>query len=120
MVRRGANGKEYIINPEPPVKWSDVGKSIWHHAVSQTKNIYSKHRYPHAITVNKIADEWDAWYLERHQWIVENIEDPTRNVWLSRKITTLHDLHFMPETYVEGTLRFRRKEDLVMFMLRWA
>lgn len=65
-------------------------------------------------------EEFNAWYCDRYAWTLDNIPDAKRNVWLESDILTYVDKYTMPEHWVQGSLRFRKEEDRVVFMLRWS
>lgn len=77
-------------------------------------------RYPHAVYFGKNQDEWNEWYEPRYEWMMGNVRDPLRSVWLDMEVITWHDRYTMPSRWVRGSFRFKREEDAVLYRMVWS
>lgn len=90
------------------------------HWYRQLRRSYVRRKFPYAFAFNQRVMDWDVWYQDRHEWIQDNIDHADRWVWLDCDVVTYVDRFTMPESWVQGSLRFRRSDDLTYFMLRWS
>lgn len=85
-----------------------------------TKRWLALRMYPHAVWFSRDPDGFDEWYTERYEWMVDNIPNCQRMVWLDLEVMTIWDDHTMPTEWMRGALRFRRGEDAVLYRMVWG
>lgn len=108
--------QEHIIGMSLRQGWIGHIKH-WYHNLRRR---WGRRIFPHGVAFYQRITDWDKWYADRHDWIRDNITNSKSQVWLDCDIVTYVDKHMMPESYVRGSIRFRRSEDLTMFLLRWG
>lgn len=77
-------------------------------------------RYPYAVDYRMDITKFDAWYRVRYDWMIANVPDAQQQIWLARQTLRIYDQHSVNEVWVQGSLRFRRSRDRLMFLLRWS
>ena len=105
-------GRGYNVSPTP----FDYLKRL----VTFIRVLVARFRFPHAIYFGKNRDQWNDWYDERYEWMMGNIEEPLRNIWIDIEMVTLVDRYTMPETWIKGSVRFKRLEDMMLYKMRWS
>lgn len=84
------------------------------------KTWMARFRFPYEVGISQPRYGWNEWYDERYVWIMENIRDPERNLWLDLEIMSIRDdPNLVPASWVIGKLRFRHKEDALHYKMRW-
>lgn len=104
----------------PPAPGYSTLSDLMEDIVIKVKIWIGRLRFPYEVEVSQPQYRWNDWYDERYEWMMDNIPDPKRNIWLDLEFMSLRDdPNIMPTSWVIGKLRFRRREDAMHYKMRW-
>lgn len=98
-------------------------QSAFHTALRPLRYAYSVIVNRHSVKTETVGIKYVSDYRDRYDWIVDNIPDFKKSVWVNCTIkrynlTKPHNLTVVSE--LQGEFRFRRRADAMAFLMRWA